>query len=223
MRDFDDIYQQVSQRFVGENDWQARLPEPCSGKQLKKQQDSFYLSAMSRRIFGAGLKHSVVDAKWPAFEQAFFNFAPLRVAMMSEDEMDALMANRGIIRHWGKIKSVPVNAYMVHELSEEYGGFGAWLADWPVDDIVGLWLFLKKRGSQLGGNSAAYFLRMVGKDTFILTGDVVAALIAQDIVTKTPSSQKDLRSVQQAFNHWRGQSGWPLSKLSRLLALSVNY
>ena len=75
----------------------------------------------------------------------------------------------------------------------------------------------------MGGNSGPYFLRMVGKDTFILTEDVVVALKAQAIVDRKPSSQKDLRAVQQAFNRWREQSGRPLCQISRLLSMTVNY
>ena len=55
------------------------------------------------------------------------------------------------------------------EISAAHGGFGAWLAAWPADDIVGLWKELQTRFSQLGGASEPYFLRMAGKDTFILT------------------------------------------------------
>ena len=222
MRTFSDMCHQLDERFVGEN-WQAVIPQPLPEAELIAQADNYFLSLMCRRVFRAGLKHSLVDAKWPAFEEAFYQFSPLRVAMMSEDELDALMGNRAIIRHWNKIKSVPVNAAMVHYISEEHNGFGRWLAGWPVEDIIGLWKYLKKEGAQLGGNSAASFLRMSGKDTFVLTGDVVAALVSQDIVTKVPTSQRDLKIVQGAFNDWRQQSGWPLCRLSRLLAMTVNY
>ena len=223
MRDFDDIHQQVMNRFGSERSLDDFFTKPLDNVALASQSDKFYLSTMCRRVFRAGLRHAVVDAKWPAFEQAFFDFSPLRVAMMSDDELDHLMANRDIIRHWNKIKSVRVNATMVYNLSEQHRGFGQWLALWPVEDIVGLWIFLKKEGAQLGGNSSASFLRMVGKDTFVLSGDVITALISQDIVNKAPTSQRDLKLVAQAFNRWREQSGWPLCHLSRLLSMTVNY
>ncbi|WP_101759402.1 DNA-3-methyladenine glycosylase I [Oceanicoccus sp. KOV_DT_Chl] len=223
MKDFDFIYHHVLERYGDERKFEALLQTPKTASQLIKQSDSFYLSAMSRRIFRAGLKHALVDAKWPAFEQAFFQFNPRRVAMMSDDELDALMANTAIIRHWGKIKSVPVNAGFLLAIIEEYQSVGHWLAQWHSDDVVGLWTALKKQGSQMGGNSAASFLRMVGKDTFILTEDVVVALIAQGIVDKKPTSQKDLAKVQAAFNQWMEQSGRPLCQISRMLAMTVNY
>lgn len=48
---------------------EARLPQPASDKKLRALGDDRYLSIMSLRIFRAGLKHSLVDAKWPAFEE----------------------------------------------------------------------------------------------------------------------------------------------------------
>jgi 3-methyladenine DNA glycosylase Tag len=217
------MYQQVRSRFPSDADLRAALPQCKTTQQLIAEDDSHYLGEISRRIFRAGLKHAMVDAKWPAFEQAFYGFQPLRVAMMSDDELDELMANRAIIRHWGKIKATRDNALMVLDIQRQHGSFGQWLADWPANQIVDLWAELKKQGSQLGGNSAAYFLRRVGKDSFVLTGDVVAALIAQGIVDKKPSAKRDLIRVQQAFNDWQLQSGWPLCQLSRLLAMTVNY
>jgi len=201
----------------------SMMPEVCSNTQLIKKVDAYYLSTMSRRVFRAGLKHSIVDNKWPAFEQAFFGFNPLRVAMMTDEELDELMANTDIIRHWNKIKSVRINASMCVEIKEEHSSIGQWISDWPTDNIVGLWSYLKKNGAQLGGRSGQYFLRMVGKDTFILTNDVVTALIAQGIIDKEPTSQKDLKKTQDAFNLWVEQSGKPLSHISRLLSMTVNY
>ncbi|MNU09310.1 hypothetical protein D3C72_2558090 [compost metagenome] len=64
---------------------------------------------------------------------------------------------------------------------------------------------------------------MVGKDTFIPTDDMVAALKAQDIIDKAPTSQKDLALVQSAFNQWHADSGRPLCQLSVMLAHTVNH
>ncbi|MFA7554376.1 MAG: DNA-3-methyladenine glycosylase I [Spongiibacteraceae bacterium] len=223
MKDFDWIYQHVLQRLGDARELESFLAEPRSNEQLVAMADNEYLSTMSRRIFRAGLKHSLVDARWPAFEQAFFQFSPQRVARMSDDELDMLMGNREIIRHWGKIKAVRSNAVFLLDIIDQYGSVGKWLAAWPVEDIVGLWTVLRKEAKQLGGNSGAYFLRMVGKDTFVLTEDVVVALKALGVVDRRPGSQKDLQLAQQAFNQWRQQSGRPLCQISRLLAMTVNY
>src|SRR5580693_7563142 len=148
---------------------EVRLPQPRSASELAAVPDDRYLSQMSLRIFRAGLKHSLVDAKWPAFEEVFQAFEPRRVRAMSDEALEALLGDRRLIRHWGKLKSVRDNAAAMIEVAAEHGSFGAWLADWPGTKIVELWETLAKRLSQMGGNSGPTFLRMVGKDTFVLT------------------------------------------------------
>lgn len=194
---------------------------PLSAQELAAIPDDRIFSVMMRRIFRAGLKHSLVDAKWPAFEEVFYHFNPKAVQEMSDEKLEELMHNERIIRHFGKIKSTRENAVMMVDLALEYGSVARMIADWPEDDIIGLWALLKKRGKQLGGNSGAYFLRMLGKDTFMLTDDVVVALNAQGVVDKKPTAQRDLKRVQDAFNELRVQSGRPLCQISRLLAFSV--
>jgi 3-methyladenine DNA glycosylase Tag len=133
------------------------------------------------------------------------------------------MQNDQIIRHWGKLKATRLNAVMMLEIAEKHGSCAQWIADWPEENIIGLWGELKKNGSHLGGNSGAYFLRMIGKDTFVLTDDVVAALKAQGIVDKRPTGKKDLLAVQNAFNEWRTESQRPLCHISRLLSFTVGW
>src|SRR5579884_4249791 len=155
---------------------EKRLPMPKTADELRATPDDRYLSAMSRRIFQAGLKHSMVDAKWPAFEEVFHGFEPRRVRAMSDEALEALLGDARLIRHWGKLKTVRDNAAAMIEVGGEHGGFGGWLAGWPGEDVVGLWDALARRFCQMGGNSGQAFLRMVGKDTFILTPSVTGAL-----------------------------------------------
>jgi 3-methyladenine DNA glycosylase Tag len=200
---------------------EGRLPRPRSPTDLKALTDDRYLSQMSLRIFRAGLKHSLVDAKWPAFEEAFCGFEPRRVRAMPDDALQALMADARLIRHWGKLKSVRDNAAAMIGIGEEHGSFGAWLADWPTSEIVELWETLAKRFSQMGGNSGPTFLRMVGKDTFILTPAVTAALKHWGAVDAPPKNRKDRAAVQSCFNAWANETGRPLCQLSLILAASV--
>ena len=172
------------------------MPSPHGDDGLRAVADDRYLSLMSLRIFRAGLKHSMVDARWPAFEEVFHGFAPRRVWSMSDEELERLMDERRIIRHWGKIKATRENAAAMVRVIDEFGGFGAYLADWPGDDIMGLWADLTKRFSQMGGNSGPYFLRMAGKDSFLLTGDVVGALIAAGVIAKKPTT-RDARAARR--------------------------
>ena len=200
---------------------EARLPQPRTPADLAATPDDRYLSEMSRRIFRAGLKHSVVDAKWPAFEEAFHGFDPRRVRAMSDEAMEGLLGNTRLIRHWGKIKSVRDNAAAMLVLAQQHKSFGAWLAGWPGADIVGLWEALAKTFSQMGGNSGPSFLRMVGKDTFVLTHSVTAALKRWGGITAAPKNRQDRAAVQAAFNAWAAETGRPLCQLSLILAASI--
>src|SRR5690349_6597769 len=200
---------------------EARLPQPRSVAELRMVPDDRYLSQMSLRIFRAGLKHSVVDAKWPAFEEVFEEFEPRRVRAMSDEALQALLADTRLIRHWGKLKSVRDNAAGMMAVAEEHGGFGAWLADWPGTDVVGLWEALAKRFSQMGGNSGPTFLRMVGKDTFILSPSVVAGL-KHWAGMAPPKNRADRVAAQRVFSGWAAETGRPLCQLSLILACSVD-
>lgn len=223
MRDYAWLSSYCLNRFGGVVELEARLPQPRSAEALRALGDDRYLSLIALRVFRAGLKHSLVDAKWPAFEEAFFAFDPHKVVLMGAEHLERLMQDSRLIRHLGKLKSVPRNAQFILDVARERGSFGQLIADWPSSDIVGLWKYLAKHGSQLGGLSAPRLLRMMGKDTFIPTDDLVAALKAQGIVDKAPTSQKELAAVQAAFNQWQAESGRPLCQLSVMLAHTVNH
>jgi 3-methyladenine DNA glycosylase Tag len=110
---------------------------------------------------------------------------------------------------------------MIEDIKRSHGSFGEYVAQWPETDIIGLWADLKKRGDRLGGMSAAMFLRMSGKDTFVLSEDVIAALINFKQIEQKPTSRKVLAEVQQRFNAWQAQSGRPMAEISRMLAFTV--
>ncbi|MDW5375355.1 DNA-3-methyladenine glycosylase I [Halomonas sp. HP20-15] len=217
------LHDTVRRRFESDEAMEAFLPKALASEELKQKGDDRYLSAMSRRVFRAGMQHSVVDAKWPAFEEAFWGFIPDKMVLLSPEQIEGYMKNVRIIRHRTKLQTIPKNAQFILDIRQEQGSsFGEFIADWPSTDIIGLWRLLAKRGARLGGRSAAAFLRLVGKDTFLLTSDVVARLMAAGIVDKTPISQRDMQVVQSAFNELQQISGRPLCQLSAMLSLSIN-
>jgi len=214
--------QKAAEQRLGKAALKRRLPNVKSAAALRKVTDDRYLSLMSLRIFRAGLRHDMVDAKWPAFERAFRRFEPRKVRAMSDEQVESLMGDRRLIRHLGKLKSVHANAAAMMDLAGESGSFGAYLADWPGDCIVALWEDLAKRFKQLGGNSGPYFLRMAGKDTFILSYSVVQALDHWGAFKGEPKGKKDRAHVGEIFNAWREETGLPLAHLSMTLAASVD-
>ena len=208
-------------KIGSKQDLEAYLPVCKSAEQLIATPDDRYLSLITQRVFRAGMRHSVIDARWPAFEEAFWGFAPEKMVLLNDSHFERLMHNEKLIRHHRKMRSIPINAQMVLDISRENDGFGRFLAQWPSNDIISLWRTLQRRGTLLGGRSSASFLRMAGKDTFILTKYVIAALITQGVISSAPTSQLALQKVQDAFNRLQAESGHSLSQLSAMLALSV--
>ena len=220
MTPFADILAEAETRAGGAEKLAERMPDVSPPEALRRIADDRYLSLMSRRVFRAGIRHSVVDDRWPAFEEVFHGFHPGAVRAMSDEALEALMKDERIIRHWGKIRATRDNAAAIEGVAGEFGCFGDWLADWPVENIVGLWADLAARFKQMGGNSASRFLRMAGKDSFVLTPDVVRGLNRAGAWEGKPSGKRARAAVQQAFNAWAGESGRPLSHISVTLAIT---
>ena len=198
------------------------MPKNKSRSQLKKLGDDRYLAEMTKRIFCSGFVWRVIENKWPNFEDAFVGFDPSIIAAWPDEHFDVLMKDASIVRNYRKIASVRENAWFILDEQKEHGSFGKLIADWPEADIIGLWAHLKKHGNRLGGNSGPYFLRFTGKDTFLLSQDVCACLVNHAVIDKhNPTSQRDLRKVQDCFNAWQDETGLPLAHLSRIAACSV--
>lgn len=183
--------------------------------------DDRILSEFSKRVFQAGFNWKVVENKWDGFEEAFEGFDVTRNVFMSDDDFDRHLANKSIIRHAKKILSIRDNAVFLSDLAKEHGSAAKAFANWPLDDHIGLLALMKKRGSRLGGMTGQYALRFLGRESFILSQDVVAALIAAGVVDKAPTSKGALAATQAAFIEWKVQSGLSFTHLSRVLALSV--
>lgn len=221
MRHFDEIHAIAAERKGGADALEAML-EPTDGvKKLAAIKDDRWLAMMTKCIFQAGFNWKVVEAMWPGFEEAFDGFNIGTCSMLNEDDFDRLVSDTRIVRYGAKIRSVQENAQFLAELAREHGSVGKAFAEWPSSDYVGLLAMLKKRGSRLGGNTGQYFLRFMGKDSFILSTDVVGRLIAEGVIEKAPTSAKAMQQVQAAFNEWSKQSGRSLKEMSRVLAMSL--
>ena len=198
-----------------------QLPEVMPASDLALIGDDRWLSQMTKSVFQAGFSWKVIENKWPGFEEAFEGFQPRRWKMMSDDDLDRLVKDKAIVRNPQKILSVRGNAQFLCDLADEHGSAATFFANWPVSDQIGLMELMKKRGSRLGGTTGQVVLRWMGKDGFIMSCDVVKALIREGVVDKAPTSKKALAAVQDAFNDWHDETGWPYTHLSRILAMSV--
>lgn len=221
METFARIRARAAERKGGAAALEALMPTVRPPEEVAAIADDRWLAGMTRAVFQSGFSWKVIDAKWPGFETAFHGFDPGRVAMMDDDALDALTRNPAIVRNAAKIQATRENAVFVIGLIREHGSAGRFFADHPVTDQAGLMEVLKKRAKRLSGNSGMYFLRQMGRDGYVLGGDVVKALIRWGAVERNPTSKRDLAATQAAFNAWADESGLPMAHVSRTLALSV--
>ena len=93
---------------------------------------------------------------------------------------------------------------------------------WPAQELIDLFTLLKNRGSRLGGMTGQRVLRNMGKDTFIVTADVVRCLQRSGLdIGDNPSSKREMQLIQGAFNRWHEDSALPFSHISRICAMSL--
>ncbi|MGD8109197.1 DNA-3-methyladenine glycosylase I [Vibrio sp. TRT 17S01] len=218
---FEDIYYRAAERKGGNENLETLLSSPLTSQEIAQIPNDRWLSAFSMKIFQSGISWNVVRNKWPNFEEVFFGFNIGPLLMLSDEQWDNKASDVRIIRHHAKVKSIQANAQMIHEASLQHGSFGNMIAQWPKSDITGLWGFLKKHGSRLGGNTGPYSLRQMGVDTFILSGDVESYLRNSKIIEGGKDTKRSLLAINKAFAEWQTQSGRSLSEISQTIAFST--
>lgn len=88
-------------------------------------QDQRLFEKLSLEGFQAGLSWLTILRKRDAFRAAFTGFDPVVVADYGEGDVGRLLADTGIVRHEGKIRSVINNAGKALEMIAEHGSLSA--------------------------------------------------------------------------------------------------
>ena len=218
---FKAIYQRACQRKGGPDALEALLDEPLSANDIANIGDDRFLAEFSKKVFQSGFVWRVVRNKWPDFERVFFEFNIEKVLLIPDEMLEKKAADPSIIRNFTKVKTIRDNAQMIDNIARQHGSFAQFVADWPTDDIIGLWAYLKKHGARLGGNTGPYALRALGKDTFLLTNDVVGYFTKREIISGSAQTKRSLTAIQQSFNQLQQQSGRSLQALSMIISRSV--
>jgi DNA-3-methyladenine glycosylase I len=126
--------------------------------------------------FQAGLSWLTILRKRESFRSAFAGFDPEIVAGFGEEEVRRLLADPGIVRHEGKIRSTINNAARALELAEEQDSLSGYFWSWagpetPAPDPIppttetstALSRDLKRRGWSFVGPTTIYaFMQSVG-------------------------------------------------------------
>ncbi len=222
MPGFAAIRKRAEARKGGADALAALLPPVPDPANLRTLPDDRALAEMTKRIFCAGFVWRVIEQKWPGFEAAFHGFDVARLCFEPDEYWEGLARDTRIVRNGAKILSVRGNARFVADIAREHGSFGRFLADWPAADQLGLLEVLGKRGTRLGGMTGQYLLRFLGRNSWIISRDMVACLRDAGLdIAETPTSKRDLRLVQERLNQWAAETGLPLTHLSRICAMSV--
>ena len=129
----------------------------------------------------AGLSWETVLKRRKTYREAFYHFDPLKVAAMTDEELEALRKNEGIIRNRLKIYAARTNASVFLRIQKEFGSFDAYLwgfvkgkqivnrwhtfKEVPVEtkESTALSKDLKKRGMTFVGSTIIYaYMQAVG-------------------------------------------------------------
>lgn len=214
------IYQRACERKGGKQALEALLASPLSAEQVAKISDDRFLAAMTKKVFQSGFVWRVIEQKWPAFEEAFFGFDVDKVLLMPDEMLEKKATDKRIVRNYKKVLTVRENAQMIKDVARKHGSFGRFVASFDSEHITDLWLFMKKHGARLGGNTGPYMLRSLGVDTFLFSRDVEDYLRKQEIIDGGLTSKKTLSAANAAFSQWQQDSGRSLQELSLLVAYS---
>ena len=125
--------------------------------------------------FQAGLSWITILKKRENFRKAFDGFDVEKVAGYSEDKVEELRQNEGIIRHKGKISSAINNAQIFIEIQKEFGSFDEYIWGFTDGEIIkaefkteselskNISQDLKKRGMKFVGPTIIYsYLESIG-------------------------------------------------------------
>jgi DNA-3-methyladenine glycosylase I len=127
--------------------------------------------------FQSGLSWRTILAKRDNFRAAFANFDFNRVAKFNEADVERLLADKGIVRHRGKIEAVINNAGKARAIVEQEGSLAAFVwrfapdADDAVEpqtastsaESIALSKALRKQGWKFVGPTTVYaFMQAMG-------------------------------------------------------------
>lgn len=124
--------------------------------------------------FQAGLSWYTILSKRETFKEAFDDFDYKKIARYTDQKVEELMQNSGIIRNRLKIVATITNAQKFQEIQKEFGSFSKYIWDFvggkPIDNLPkalkevpatteisdALSKDLKKRGFKFMGSTVVY-------------------------------------------------------------------
>lgn len=126
------------------------------------QDDNELFGRLILEINQAGLSWGLMLKKELNFRNAFDNFNIEMIANYTDDKIDELLLDAGIIRNKLKVNAVIYNAKEILEIKKEFGTFKNWLdSHHPLEKVDWIKLF-RKRFKFVGGEIVNEFLMSTG-------------------------------------------------------------
>ncbi len=127
--------------------------------------DDAYFENLCRILFQTGLNWAIVDKKWQNIKAALCNFNVDAIAAFTEDDINRLLTDRGIIRNTYKLHAIIENAKKFQQIRAECGSFQAYLDSFDKsNNYAQVVEALADTFERIGPTTAELFLYTVGEN-----------------------------------------------------------
>ena len=127
------------------------------------ENDAGYFEKITQAVFQSGFSWEVIRNKWPNFQRAFASFDVAKVAAFTDEDVESLLEDKGIVRNGRKIATTVDNARICQQLVEEYGSMQAYLRSLDDLDYDSRSANVMKRFKFMGPMGAYFFFYSVGE------------------------------------------------------------
>lgn len=156
--------------------------------------DQRLFEKISLEGFQSGLSWRTILNKRKNFRHAFHHFDFIKVADFTQQDVNRLLQDEGIVRHRGKIEAVINNAQRAQEMVKKEGSLAAFFWRYEPDEkqlpepqtvstsaeSIAISKELKKRGWKFVGPTTVYaFMQAMGMVNDHVEGCVIRAQVAQ--------------------------------------------
>ncbi len=140
------------------------MADPKAPPREVPQNDAGYFEKITQAVFQAGFSWEVVRNKWPNFRKAFADFDIDVVANFTDEDVERLLEDTGIVRNGRKIEATIKNARTCQQFIAEYGSFKAYLDSLAGVDYNQRAKKFSKQFKFMGAMGAYFFFWSVGEE-----------------------------------------------------------
>lgn len=126
--------------------------------------DAGYFEKITQAVFQSGFSWQVIRKKWPNFQAAFAAFDVASVASFTDEDVERLLEDKGIVRNGRKIEATIKNARICQELITIHGSFEAYLRSLDGLDYNARSKKFSKKFKFMGPMGAYFFFWSVGEE-----------------------------------------------------------